>query len=78
MDRELGGRRVVAADEIDLAVHQHRNEREVRLSRLSLAITSLALCFLQAASAFSNSGRSLRLPLSISVNASGKLTIEGC
>jgi hypothetical protein len=36
----------------------------LRLSRSSSAMTSFALCFLQAASAFSNSGRSLRLPLS--------------
>jgi hypothetical protein len=29
MDRELGGRLVVAANEVDLAIHQHRNERQV-------------------------------------------------
>jgi hypothetical protein len=31
----------------------------------AMAMTSFALCFLQAASAPSSSGRSLRLPLSI-------------
>src|SRR5262249_60670052 len=36
MDRELGGRRVVAADEVDLAVHQHRNEREVAAEPIKL------------------------------------------
>jgi hypothetical protein len=40
-----------------------------RDKRSSLAITSLALCRLQIARAFSNSGLSLRLPLSISVNS---------
>jgi hypothetical protein len=33
--------------------------------RSSLAMTSLALCFLQAGSAFANSRRELRFPLSI-------------
>ena len=33
MDRELGGRRVVAANEVDLAVHQRRNERVETVAR---------------------------------------------
>jgi hypothetical protein len=41
----------------------------LRDRRSSLAMTSLAFSFLQAASALSSSGRSLRLPLSISVNS---------
>jgi hypothetical protein len=42
---------------------------KLRERRSSLAMTSFALCFLQAASAFSNSGLSFRFPLSISVNS---------
>ena len=42
---------------------------KLRDRRSSLAMTSLALCFLQAVSAFSNSGLSFRFPLSISVNS---------
>jgi hypothetical protein len=41
----------------------------LRDSRSSLAITSLALCLRHAFSAFSSSGRSLRLPDSTSVNS---------
>src|SRR5262245_24826531 len=36
MDRELGGRRVVATDEVNLAVHQHCNEREVAAEPIKL------------------------------------------
>src|ERR1700730_6464221 len=43
---------------------------KLRDSRSSFAMTSLAFSFLQARRAFSNSGRSLRLPLSTSVNSS--------
>jgi hypothetical protein len=42
----------------------------LRDKRSSLAMTSLALCLRQAASAFCSSGRALRLPLSTSVNSS--------
>src|SRR5262249_21134891 len=41
----------------------------LRLRRSSLAITSLALCFLQAAIALLSSSRSACLPLSTSVNS---------
>jgi hypothetical protein len=41
----------------------------LRLNLSSSAMIGRARCFLQAAMAFSSSGRSLRLPLSTSVNS---------
>jgi hypothetical protein len=62
---ELVGVRIVHRDELDTGVHQRGDESQMRDSRSSLAITSLAFCRLQIVKAFSSSGRSLRLPLSI-------------
>jgi hypothetical protein len=69
------GPRVISADEVDFAGHQHRNEREIAAESIKLGNDHFALCFLQAARAFSNSGRSLRLPLSISVNSSSNVQL---
>src|SRR5262245_612785 len=46
MDCELGGRRVVAANEGDLAVHQHRNEREISAEPIQLSNHQLRLVLL--------------------------------
>jgi hypothetical protein len=45
----------------------------LRESRSSLAMTSRALCFRQAARAFASSGRSLRVPLSTSVRSASRV-----
>ena len=69
VNRKLVGVRIIDRDELDAGVHQRRMKARLRDSRSSLAMTSLAFCRLQIVKAFSSSGRSSRLPLSISVNS---------
>jgi hypothetical protein len=73
VDGEFSGGGIVAADEIDLASISIGMNVRLRESRSSLAMTNFALCFLQAASARSSSGRSLRSPLSTSTNSSSSV-----
>jgi hypothetical protein len=68
MNCEAVGLREVSGLEVDAAVYEGRDERDVAGEAVG-AIMSLAPWTRQAASASASFGRSLRLPLSISVNS---------
>ena len=61
--------RVIDRHKLDARLISVAMNAKLRLSRSSLAMTSLAFCRRQASSALANCGRSDRLPLSTSVNS---------